>query len=308
MKFWVGWALWEKMTTVLAFSIALVLLYAFCALELRKWKTRRFEAAEARQREEDNELYPMLQQMDDIPFGIRALEREVRVEGIWFFEPNNNPFEIPDLPGESTESRPLSPASRPAYFLPSSSTSASSKTLEAVPPNRSSLPSYKPTIHLNADIVTASRYTYETQRPGAVYSPAMPSSPPDSPGRFQRRSDISTHSGNRASFHSRVYRTSHMFEKSPLASPHGHQDQEIEMDSMSATTSAPNLGEQHRASRITRLIRRRSSEEFRRRMSQIFNERIHMNVPTDQLQFSPQAPEKKRRFRQSILGTFRSEG
>lgn len=57
---------------------------------------------------------------------------------------------------------------------------------------------------------------------------------------------------------------------------------------------------------IIETLRRRSSEEFRRKMSQIFNERIHMNGPDDQLQLNPVMREAQRRtFRRTLLGPFR---
>ncbi|OOG01050.1 hypothetical protein ASPCADRAFT_511872 [Aspergillus carbonarius ITEM 5010] len=80
MQFWVGWALWQKLSF-----------------------TKKYATAEARQRAE---MQPMLAEPSEIPFGARALEKGIQVEGIW----------TPDCHSarESTthsESRPISIAS-----------------------------------------------------------------------------------------------------------------------------------------------------------------------------------------------------
>jgi hypothetical protein len=53
-------------------------------------------------------------------------------------------------------------------------------------------------------------------------------------------------------------------------------------------------------------LRRRSSEEFRRKMSQIFNDTIHIGGPAEQLEFNPALREHHRRnIRKSLLRPFR---
>lgn len=55
------------------------------------------------------------------------------------------------------------------------------------------------------------------------------------------------------------------------------------------------------------VLRRRSSEEFRRRASALFNEQIPMNSPIDGLEFDGATREPNRRsFRKSILGHFQA--
>ncbi|KAJ5379179.1 DNA recombination/repair protein RecA monomer-monomer interface [Penicillium cosmopolitanum] len=306
MQFWVGWELWEKL------SVALVLVYAYCSLVYTRWKMRRYAAIEARQKEEDAELFPMLKR-DDIPFGARALERGIQIEGIWISNPNT-PVQSPQLPGTPFETLPPSPAGRP-FMLPSPSSTSSSIALDCVPTSQS-LPTHRSSppqslrpvyqaYHPEIDIVTANKYTYEPQRPGGIYSPVITSQIPESPSRhsrFQRRSEILPSvetsrfqrrtevppvipsSEKRASFHTRIKRASHIFEKSPSVGVTEHERTELGPTS-NGSGSQPD--ESHRASRITRVIRRRSSEEFRRRMSEIFNERIRMNVSLDEFQSNP---------------------
>ncbi|CAI7576635.1 unnamed protein product [Penicillium manginii] len=325
MQFWVGWELWEKL------SVALVLVYAYCSLVYTRWKIQRYAVIEARQKEEDAELFPMLKR-DDIPFGARALERGIQIEGIWVSNPNT-PAQSPQLPGTPFEALPPSPTVRPS-MLPSPSSTSSSIALDCVVPNQS-FPTYRPSPpqslrpvyqahHPGIDIVTATKYTYEPQRPGGIYSPVMTSQTPESPSRhsrFQRRSEILPSvetsrfqrrsevipiiptSEKRASFHTRIRRASHIFEKSPSVGVTEHE--RIELGSTS-NGSGSQPDESHRTSRIARLIRRRSSEEFRRRMSKIFNEQIHMNVPLEQLQLSPVIRDQQRK-RGSILWPFGSE-
>lgn len=203
-------------------------------------------------------------QRDDVPFGARALERGIQIEGIWISN-HNTPIQSPHPPATPLGSRPSSPATRP-FLLPSaSSTSGSSIGPETVPTNQS-LPTYRaplpqhvrPSYHPDMDIVTANHYIYEPQRPGGIYSPVMTSPIPDSPSkpsRFQRRSEILTGSEKRASFHTRIRRASHLFEKSSPAGPIEHERTErTEKAELGSTSkgSGSQPEETHRASRITR--------------------------------------------------------
>ncbi|PWY81948.1 hypothetical protein BO70DRAFT_429476 [Aspergillus heteromorphus CBS 117.55] len=80
MQFWLGWPLWQKLSFVLACLLALVLLYSFGVLAYNRQAMKKYAAAEARQRAE---MQPMLTETSEIPFGARALERGIQVEGIW---------------------------------------------------------------------------------------------------------------------------------------------------------------------------------------------------------------------------------
>lgn len=239
---------------------------------------RRYVAIEARQKEEDAELFPMLKR-DDIPFGARALERGIQIEGIWVSNPNT-PVQSPQLPGTPFETLPPSPAARP-FMLPSPSSTSSpialdcNPTSQSLPTHRSSPPqslrpvyqAYRPEV----DIVAANRYTYEPQRPGGIYSPVMTSQISESSSRhsrFQRRSEILPNveasrfqrrtevipvipsSERRASFHTRIKRASHhIFEKSPFVGITEHERTELGSTS-NGSGSQPD--ESHRTSRIAR--------------------------------------------------------
>ncbi|OJZ88127.1 hypothetical protein ASPFODRAFT_530361 [Aspergillus luchuensis CBS 106.47] len=80
MNFWVGWALWQKLSFALAGLLALVLVYSFIVLAYNRRKTQKYATAEARQKAE---MQPMLAEPSEIPFGARALEKGIQVEGIW---------------------------------------------------------------------------------------------------------------------------------------------------------------------------------------------------------------------------------
>ncbi|KAJ5151996.1 hypothetical protein N7492_010291 [Penicillium capsulatum] len=297
MSFWVGWQLWEKL------SVALVLVYGFCALAFNRWRMRRYTAAEMRQKQEDTEIYPMLTR-DDVPFGARAIEQGIEVEGIWICN-HNSSTPSPTLPGTPTRSQPASPVPRSFARRPASTTLLTG--LDGALPSTTSLPPYTRVAQQpEIDIVAANHYTYEVPGSGGVYSPVMSLTSRESPGTFNRRSEIFNNE-KRASFHARVWRASHVFESKGSRSATARNRDGSALAAADREPSPLASAEQRASSRIHRTLRRRSSEEFRRKMSQIFNDRIHMSVPTEQLQFSPGLREIQRRtLRQIVRGQFRS--
>ncbi|GAB1205506.1 hypothetical protein APSETT445_004182 [Aspergillus pseudonomiae] len=64
-------------------SKVLVLMYSLCILFYNRWATRKHAAADAQKTIQDAEQRPMLSETNEVPFGARALERGVLVEGIW---------------------------------------------------------------------------------------------------------------------------------------------------------------------------------------------------------------------------------
>ncbi|KKA16871.1 hypothetical protein T310_9485 [Rasamsonia emersonii CBS 393.64] len=112
MKFWDGWEAWEKMVFVI------VIVIAFGVLSYSRWRLRKYARAQSYQvaeRARGVDLNEML--IDDVPFGARALESGVRVEGIW--TPNHN---TPSP--NTTKSTSTSATSRAAAFgLPFSASS-----------------------------------------------------------------------------------------------------------------------------------------------------------------------------------------
>lgn len=189
-----------------------MLIYASCILAYNRWSTRRYAAAEARQKEEEAELYPMLVQ-DDVPFGARALEQGIHIEGIWVSNPNS-PVQSPHLPVTPSETRPSTPAMKSAPVLPMFQ--APPPPFERTSTSQVSLPPYSKhpihPVHSEGDLVAANRYTYEPQRPGGVYSPVLASSNPAAPTNFKRRSETFTPNGKRSSFHSRLVRSGQLFD------------------------------------------------------------------------------------------------
>ncbi|KAL4952603.1 hypothetical protein BDW69DRAFT_167272 [Aspergillus filifer] len=84
MGFWKGWALWQKLSIALAFLLLVVLVYSFSVLTYNRRKIRRQAAEEASQRAgQMAEMGEVGSESNEIPFGTRALEKGIEVEGIW---------------------------------------------------------------------------------------------------------------------------------------------------------------------------------------------------------------------------------
>lgn len=84
------------------------MIYSCGVLVYNRRMTKKYVAAEAcRTVEEGN-----LAHVDDIPFGVRALETGVRVEGIWFSR-DSTPLPSPPHPGTPASSRSASPGHSP---------------------------------------------------------------------------------------------------------------------------------------------------------------------------------------------------
>ncbi|KAJ5951096.1 uncharacterized protein N7479_009509 [Penicillium vulpinum] len=307
MAFWVDWELWEKLSVVLAMLIGLVLLYAFCVLGWNRWMMSKYAAAEAKQREHEAEVYPMLHK-DDIPFGARALERGVEVEGIWVSDPNT-PMQSPCQPATPAGSRPVSPALRSLHKTidtPRSSVGSQSSMISPKPIP----PAARRAVVSELDLASAG-FTYETQRPSALYSraslPIAQNAMRMSPAQEEALVGMkdTTVSEKRASFPTRLFgTTSNLDTKHYRVGLDGTNDDMDNVPAMSSSSSGIS-SETKRSSQSTKRPRRRSSEEFRRRMSQIFNDNIQMGVPAEQLEFNPALRQYQRRFRKSMLRPFR---
>ncbi|KAJ5135878.1 uncharacterized protein N7515_005156 [Penicillium bovifimosum] len=319
MGFWVDWELWQKLSLV---SRGVHL--RFCVLGWNRWRLRKYAATEAEDREKQAELYPMLHQ-DDIPFGARALHRGIEVEGIWISTPNT-PIQSPCQPISPAASRPATPAPRPLPRSFSSMSSASvgsqspqitTKPTLSVGPQRSRMaPKTIPTaarhgVVSEVDLASAG-FNCEDHRRGDHYSRAsLPINPDDlriSPVQEESRVGMkdTKRSEKRPGIHALV--------SGPSPRPYtkeyragfdgagGDLDHVPDMTELSSHSPSENK----RTSRLSRVLRRRSSEEFRRRMSQIFNENIRMGLPAEQLEFGPTLREYQRRnFRNPFLRPFR---
>ncbi|KAJ6190483.1 hypothetical protein N7519_000504 [Penicillium mononematosum] len=280
MAFWVDWELWEKLSVALAMLIALTLFCAFCVLGWNRWMMNKHNATEAKEREEQAEVHPMLQK-DDIPFGARALERGIEVEGIWISEPNT-PTQSPQ-PATPVPSRPPMP------------------------------PAARREVVSELDLASAG-FTYENHRPGGIYSgaslPINPNAMRMSPAREESLIGMKDTAGNekRASFHKRLFgKTSDPDMKDTKDYRVGLDGTDDDENYVPALSDAASIlsSESKRSSGPLRRLRRRSSEEFRRRMNQIFNDNIQIGLPDEQLEFNPALRQYQKRVRRSLLRPFR---
>ncbi|MCJ1385028.1 hypothetical protein MMC17_008146 [Xylographa soralifera] len=90
-SFFDSWALWEKLCFVLACGIVLTIFAGCVKLIYKHFELRKHTAIAARQREEQQ-----MQQTSsvpatgapDIPFGVRAIENGIEVEGVWISRSN----------------------------------------------------------------------------------------------------------------------------------------------------------------------------------------------------------------------------
>ncbi|KAF3385445.1 hypothetical protein F1880_002283 [Penicillium rolfsii] len=269
--------------------------------------TRRYADAEFRQKDQEAELCPMLSK-DDVPFGAKALERGVQVEGIWVSKINTPQSSTlhPETPLPTDRSANPDLRKHPVPLpLP-----ASLMAIESAESPQNSLREDTPTtLSAEPSLVTADKYEAKLQTTAEVYTPAMPSQASSLPCALIRHSEsfVSDKKNNqkRASFHSRLWHAGQGFDTKPVA---GHRDRD-ELDSAQASnvSAANSPDERRRTSRLTRILRRRSSEEFRRKMSAIFNERIPMNEPSDRIEIDPMFRNtQSRNNRKSTLTQSRS--
>ncbi|CAP93408.1 hypothetical protein E8E15_005967 [Penicillium rubens] len=312
MAFWMDWELWEKLSAVLAMLIALTLFCAFCVLGWNRWMMSKHAATEAKEREEQAEVYPMLHK-DDIPFGARALERGVVVEGIWISEPNT-PTQSPCQPATPVPSRPVSPAPRSTHRAVDTLRSSVGSQRSMISP-KPMPPAARREVVSELDLASAG-FTYENHRPGGIYSgaslPINATAMRMSPAREESLIGMKDTAGNekRASFHKRIFGktsdsdTKDAKDKDYRVGLDGTDDDENYVPALSDAASILS-SESKRSSGPLRRLRRRSSEEFRRRMSQIFNDNIQIGLPDDQLEFNPALRQYQKRVRRSLLRPFR---
>ncbi|KAL4809618.1 hypothetical protein BDV18DRAFT_132466 [Aspergillus unguis] len=84
MRFWKGWPLWQKLSVALAFLLLLVLVYSFSVLTYNRRKIRKQAAEEANEcAEKEAQMGAIESEASEIPFGAKALEKGIEVEGIW---------------------------------------------------------------------------------------------------------------------------------------------------------------------------------------------------------------------------------
>ncbi|KAI1373642.1 hypothetical protein F4677DRAFT_213675 [Hypoxylon crocopeplum] len=115
ITFFVNWELWQQMTFVLAGAIVVV----FIAGLVKLWWLSRFLKKHtvldlekrARQVEMQKSGLPAAKRMD-IPFGVRAIQSGIEVDGIWISRPST-PLEVGQSSPSFASSSTLEPESRP---------------------------------------------------------------------------------------------------------------------------------------------------------------------------------------------------
>ncbi|RKU42284.1 hypothetical protein DL546_000678 [Coniochaeta pulveracea] len=94
--FFVRWALWQQMTFVLAMSIVIVFLMGLGKLWWNNRLTRRQELLDEEKRSRMSEVRRTgvsLKKRSEIPFGVRAIQGGVEVDGIWISRPTTSSSE-----------------------------------------------------------------------------------------------------------------------------------------------------------------------------------------------------------------------
>ncbi|KAF2622182.1 hypothetical protein BU25DRAFT_217165 [Macroventuria anomochaeta] len=95
-EFFSSWALWQKMTFVLACGIVVTIFLGFCKLWYDRSKIRKYSKVEKGKKAATPEMLESqpVQQVhaeemkDDIPFGVRAIESGIEVDGVWISRSN----------------------------------------------------------------------------------------------------------------------------------------------------------------------------------------------------------------------------
>ncbi|KAK6958068.1 hypothetical protein Daesc_000861 [Daldinia eschscholtzii] len=185
IKFFVNWQLWQQMTFVLAGAIVLV----FIAGLIKLWWLSRFLKKhtildlekKARQQEMERSGLPLGRKID-IPFGVRAIQSGIEVDGIWISTPNT-PLITPSSPSFASSST-LEPETRLKGKEKELAVHTATTVVEVEPtPEQSPLPS--PAISLSDRRVPT---TAEHGHARALSHGAQPTYRPKGPSR--RRTDI----------------------------------------------------------------------------------------------------------------------
>ena len=184
-------------------------MYSFGVLAYNRWIIRKYAAEEAHAREQEAEVYPMLHR-DDVPFGARALESGIAIEGIWVSNPNT-PSHSPCQPTTPVGSRPASPALRlssEAFESPKSSLGSECTLISPRPVP----PAGRHGVLSQLDLASAG-FSYESKQHAFSSRASLPINPNAlrmSPAQEEKLVSVkeTTRSQRRASFHTRIFSSS----------------------------------------------------------------------------------------------------
>ncbi|KAI9711624.1 MAG: hypothetical protein M1812_007147 [Candelaria pacifica] len=91
-EFFNGWPLWEKLCFVLGAAIVVTILAGCGKLWWSHWQLRKYTAVDAAKRAQPEEMRqapkPSRARGNDIPFGVRAIESGIEVDGVWISRTN----------------------------------------------------------------------------------------------------------------------------------------------------------------------------------------------------------------------------
>ncbi|KAL0936517.1 uncharacterized protein CTRU02_208732 [Colletotrichum truncatum] len=118
-RVFVDWELWQQMTFVLACCIGIVFIIGFVKLWWTNRLMARLEIIDAEKRAHVSEMestgLPPQRKQSEIPFGVRAIQSGVEVDGIWISRPATPASESPPnsarAKGKYVSMAPVSPTS-----------------------------------------------------------------------------------------------------------------------------------------------------------------------------------------------------
>ncbi|OHE91827.1 hypothetical protein CORC01_12901 [Colletotrichum orchidophilum] len=118
-RVFVDWQLWQQMTLILACAIGIVFVIGFIKLWLSNRYMAKLEIIDAEKRAHASEMastgLPPPRKESDIPFGVRAIQSGVEVDGIWISRPGTPATDSPPNSakgkGKYVSQGPISPAS-----------------------------------------------------------------------------------------------------------------------------------------------------------------------------------------------------
>ncbi|KAF2145573.1 uncharacterized protein K452DRAFT_264714 [Aplosporella prunicola CBS 121167] len=222
--FFQSWELWEKMTFVLACAIVCTIGAGWLKVWYSHWRIKKYSKLQGSRNSQEPQMVEAATgptDEEDVPFGIRAIQSGIQVDGIWI-SGNNTPVPLspastalskPDGQGSAPSSRPMStlempqPLTGPYSSRPTSSGAGSSTfdravSAERLPISREASPVAGPSFnsrHHRPPPVAYSRYSQSSLGKHSATLDALEASEPyqtvEHPGTPANKND----SGSRKS-------------------------------------------------------------------------------------------------------------